>query len=69
MDKELCRVGYQPALYSGRPQATHVDGKQLDQVWTLNLTISNAVVGGYQREVSDHAPIHIKLQTRVDMSK
>jgi hypothetical protein len=38
----LLLAGFKPALIQGTP--THRDGHQLDQLWTRNLPILNAIV-------------------------
>jgi hypothetical protein len=42
VNTSLLVAGFSPALIQGTP--THRDGHQLDQLWTRNLVIQNAIV-------------------------
>ena len=42
--------------------ATHRDGNQLDQLWTGNLDILNAIVAAPIDQVSDHSLIQVKME-------
>ena len=48
-------AGLTPALREGTP--THREGNHLDQLWTRNIAIVNAVVAKPADQVSDHSPI------------
>ena len=39
---QLLASGFTPALRQGTP--THRDGNQLDQLWTRNMAIQNAII-------------------------
>ena len=51
----LMLAGFTPALRER--VATHRDGNQLDQMWTRNMVIRNALVADPIDQVSDHYPI------------
>ena len=42
--------------------ATHRDSNQLDQMWTRNLGILNAIVAAPIDQVSDHSLIKVKME-------
>ena len=56
----LTIAGFTPALRERTK--THRDGNQLDQLWTRNLTITNAIVADPIDQVSDHCPIQVKME-------
>ena len=41
---------------------THKEGNQLDQLWTRNIRITNAVVADPISQVSDHCLIQVKME-------
>ena len=41
---------------------THLRGNHLDQIWTRNITITNALVGKAVDQVSDHSPIMVTME-------
>ena len=53
-------AGLTPALREGT--TTHREGNQLDQLWTRNITITNAVVAKPVDQVSDHSPIVVMME-------
>jgi hypothetical protein len=60
MHTQLTRVGFIPALRDRI--ATHRDGNQLDQLWTRNLGVLNAIVAAPIDQVSDHSLIQVKME-------
>ena len=60
MHTQLTRAGFTPALRER--VATHRDGNQLDQLWTRNLGLVNAIVADPIDLVSDHRLIQVKLE-------
>ena len=56
----LMIAGFTPALRER--VATHRDGNQLDQLWTRNMTIRNALVADPIDQVSDHYPIQVEME-------
>ena len=56
----LMLAGFIPALRE--KTVTHRDGNQLDQLWTRNLVILNAVVADSIDKVSDHSPIEVTME-------
>ena len=60
MNTYLLLAGFKPALIQGTP--THRDGHQLDQLWTRNLPILNAIVADAIDQVSDHRLIQVRLE-------
>ena len=42
--------------------ATHREGNQLDQLWTRNMTIANAIVADPIDQVSDHNLIRVEME-------
>ena len=42
--------------------ATHEGGNQLDQLWTRNIRVTNAIVAYPIAEVSDHCLIQVKME-------
>ena len=53
-------AGFTAALRQG--MATHREGNQLDQLWTRNMTIANAIVANPIDLVSDHNLIRVELE-------
>ena len=41
---------------------THEGGNQLDQLWTRNIRVTNAIVADPIAEVSDHCLIQVKME-------
>ena len=41
---------------------THEEGNHLDQLWTRNIRVTNAVVAYPIPDVSDHCLIQVKLE-------
>ena len=60
MHTSLMLAGFIPALRE--KTVTHRDGNQLDQLWTRNLVILNAVVADSIDKVSDHKPIQATME-------
>ena len=60
MHTQLTRAGFTPAIRER--VATHRDGNQLDQMWTRNLGILNAIVAAPIDQVSDHSLIQVKME-------
>ena len=56
----LLAAGFTPALKQGTP--THRDGNMLDQLWTRNVEIHNAVIAEPIDQVSDHFLIEVSLE-------
>ena len=56
----LMLAGFTPVLRER--VATHKDGNQLDQMWTRNLVILNAIVDAPIDQVSDHSLIQVKME-------
>lgn len=56
----LTRSGFTPALREGT--GTHKDGNHLDQLWTRNIKITNAVVAELVDQVSDHYLIQVRME-------
>ena len=42
--------------------ATHEGGNQLDQLWTKNISVTNAVVAYPIPDVSDHCLIQVRME-------
>ena len=57
---QMVGAGLTPALREGT--VTHREGNQLDQLWTRNITITNAVVAKPVDQVSDHSPILVTME-------
>ena len=53
-------AGFKPALIQGTP--THREGNQLDQIWTRNVAILNAIVADSIDQVSDHRLIQVRME-------
>ena len=53
-------AGFTAALRQG--MATHREGNQLDQLWTRNMTIANAIVADPIDQVSDHNLIWVEME-------
>ena len=53
-------AGLIPALREGT--ITHREGNHLDQLWTRNIVIVNAVVAKPVDQVSDHSPILVTME-------
>ena len=51
----MMTAGLTPALREGT--MTHREGNHLDQLWTRNIAILNAIVAKPIDQVSDHSPI------------
>ena len=47
---------------------THKEGNQLDQLWTRNLRVTNAVVADLIPQVSDHCLIQVKMEATITRS-
>ena len=60
VNTSLLVAGFSPALIQGTP--THRDGHQLDQLWTRNLVIQNAIVADAIDQVSDHRLIQVRME-------
>jgi hypothetical protein len=60
LNTHLLTAGFTPALRQGTP--THRDGNQLDQLWTRNVEIHNAVIAEPIDQVSDHFLIEVRLE-------
>ena len=60
MHTSLTLAGFTPALRERTK--THRDGNQLDQLWTRNIAITNAIVSDPIDQVSDHCPIQVKME-------
>ena len=60
MHTALTQAGFTPALSEGT--ATYKEGNQLDQLWTRNIRIINAVVAYPIPQVSDYCLIQVKLE-------
>ena len=60
MHTQLTRAGFTPAIRERI--TTHRDGNQLDQMWTRNLGILNAIVAAPIDHVSDHSLIQVKME-------
>ena len=56
----LVLAGFTPALRERTK--THRDGNQLDQLWTRNIAITNAIVADPIDQVSDHGAIQVKME-------
>ena len=56
----LMLAGFTPSLRE--KTVTHREGNQLDQLWTRNLVILNAVVADNIEKVSDHSPILVTME-------
>ena len=56
----LSLAGFTPALRERTK--THRDGNQLDQLWTRNIAITNAIVAEPIDQVSDHGAIQVKME-------
>ena len=57
---QMVGAGLTPALREGT--VTHLGGNHLDQLWTRNITITNAVVGKRVDKVSDHNPVMVTME-------
>ena len=53
-------AGFTPALREGI--ATHREGNHLDQLYTRNISIMNAIVASPIDHVSDNSPIMVKME-------
>jgi len=60
LNTHLLVAGFTPALRQGTQ--THRDGNQLDQLWTRNVDILNAVIAEPIDQVSDHFLIEVSLE-------
>ena len=60
MHTALTQAGFTPALKEGT--ATYKEGSHLDQLWTRNLRITNAIVADQIPYVSDHCLIQVKVE-------
>ena len=60
MHTALVIAGFTAALRQG--MATHREGNQLDQLWTRNMTIANAIVADPIDQVSDHNLIRVEME-------
>ena len=60
MHTSLTIAGFTPALRE--KTKTHRDGNHLDQRWTRNIAITNAVVADPVDQVSDHGAIQVKME-------
>ena len=56
----LQAAGFKPALIQGTP--THTEGNKLDQIWTRNVAIINAIVADPLDQVSDHRLIQVRME-------
>ena len=56
----LTLAGFTPALRERTK--THREGNQLDQLWTRNIAITNAIVAEPIDQVSDHGAIQVKME-------
>ena len=56
----LVLAGFTPALRERTK--THRDGNQLDQLWTSNLAITNAIVADPIDQVSENGAIKVKME-------
>ena len=56
----LVGAGFTSALEEGT--VTHREGNQLDQMWTRNITIRNAIVTDLIDQVSDHSLIKVVME-------
>ena len=41
------------------------EGNQLDQMWTRNIRVTNAVVADLVPQVSDHCLIQVKMEVTI----
>ena len=57
---QMVGAGFTPALRE--VTATHREGNRLDQLWSRNITITNAVVAKPVDQVSDHSPIVVTME-------
>jgi hypothetical protein len=60
MNAQLLGAGFTPALRDGT--ATHRNGNFLDQMWTRNIAITNAIVAHPIDQVSDHQLIQVRME-------
>ena len=60
LSTHLLASGFMPALRLGTP--TRRDGNQLDQLWTRNMAIQNAIIAEPIYKVSDHFLIETSLE-------
>ena len=60
VNAQLLGAGFTPALRDGT--ATHRNGNFLDQMWTRNIAITNAIVAHPIDQVSDHRLIQVKME-------
>jgi hypothetical protein len=60
VNAQLLGAGFTPALRDGT--ATHRNGNFLDQMWTRNIAITNAIVAHPIDQVSDHQLIQVKME-------
>ena len=44
---------------------THEGGNQLDQLWTRNIRVTNAVVADLVPDESDHCLIQVKMEATI----
>ena len=44
---------------------TYKEGNQLDQMWTRNIRVTNAVVADLIPDVSDHCLIQVKMKATI----
>ena len=56
----MIQAGFAPALKEGT--ATYKGGNQVDQMWTRNIRITNAVMAYPIDQVSDHCLIQVKME-------
>ena len=60
MHSKLVGAGFTQALREGT--VTHRGGNQLDQLWTRNLVIRNAIEPDPIDQVSDHSLIRVEME-------
>ena len=63
MHTALVQAGFAPALSEGT--MTYKEGNQLDQMWTRNIKVTNAVVADLIPQVSDHCLIRVKMEATI----
>ena len=57
---QMRRAEFTPALRKGT--TTHKEGNHLDQLWTRNISIMNAIVASPVDQLSDHSPIMVNME-------